>query len=174
MPLIGTDRLSYPAHNVCAMTRQEVPEPLRTLSADLPAGRLMYPSTDGRSTGASQVPVMWLSGRPPDDADMWWRSLYRDRSATGLYPLLYRYHDDHLRPGDVKDASSTDAESWFLEMWDAYQQQKAEWTADEPPPAPVEEDASTWPGGSPTFDAWPGLAATPVRAGTPDDSAAAR
>lgn len=169
--------LSHPGNSLRLMTPPDVPEALCQLPAGLPAGRLLRPRQDGLlRVGPPRSPVLWVSDEPLDDADVWWESLYRDRLTTGLHPVLFEYPDDALHPGDARDGSGTKAEHHLLEEWHNYRRHKAEREALPPvPSSPEEEDEEEcdWPDGSPTFDAWPGLAVAPAREAGPDDSAAA-
>jgi hypothetical protein len=156
------------------MIPQDIPEALRDLPAGLPAGRLLAPRLhELLYAGPPRTPVMWISDGPLDDAEVWWQNLSRDRSTTGLHPVLFEYPDDSLHTGDARDGSGTDAESCLLEEWRKYRHRKAEWEAAPPPPVSPEAEEFDWPDGSPTFDAWPGLATAPAMGTGPDDSATA-
>ncbi|MHB9856828.1 DUF4253 domain-containing protein [Streptomyces sp. YIM S03343] len=72
-----------------------------------------------------------MSNRKLLDADAWWRRLYADRSATGLYPVLLEYSED-MHDHKVRGHGPVDAAAYFRNTW----------------------EPRAWP----TFPAWAGLA----------------
>lgn len=120
-----------------------------------PAGEPIVPD-DGFADHHDGSPVMWMSTDPVDDArDLWWR-LFRDRRATGLYPILLApegpgmedrpWRDGELDPVPLTDVTAIDVDALMRERWrDRFGEEESRAGAGRGPDSWARPDAG-WPG----------------------------
>ncbi|SDP28522.1 protein of unknown function [Actinacidiphila guanduensis] len=173
-----------PPATVRAMTADATSATLLHLPPYLPPGRLRGRPDDVDSpTDQARPALMWTSDAPCPDAGALWQRLNRDRTATGLRPLLLQYEEPEVNGPDSAGSPPVEADMYLRGEWDEYRTLRARWAAEPPEPPSFPDDGFDYSqlaldyDTAPPFETWPGLAPVGAPVNDPDtcaEAAAAR